>query len=101
MLERLGAAGFAHRASVELEAIGERRLAPVAQTSDGLTPQEQQIVRLAADGESSAEIAAELFLSPHTVDHHLHKACGKLGIASRDQLAGAVADRADMAGQRG
>lgn len=53
----------------------------------GLTPQEEQIARLAAKGLSNREIAAQLFLSPRTVGHHLYKAYPKLGIASRAELA--------------
>jgi DNA-binding CsgD family transcriptional regulator len=53
-----------------------------------LTPQELQIVRLAAQGLSNKDIAAQLFLSPRTVGHHLYKAYPKLGIVSRGELAG-------------
>jgi DNA-binding CsgD family transcriptional regulator len=54
----------------------------------GLTPQERQIVRLAARGLSNKDIAAQLFLSPRTVGHHLYKAYPKLGVVSRGELAG-------------
>ena len=52
------------------------------------TPQELQIVRLAAHGLSNKDIAAQLFLSSRTVGHHLYKAYPKLGVMSRAELAG-------------
>jgi DNA-binding CsgD family transcriptional regulator len=97
MLQATGGAAFAHRASVELLATGERARARVAGTRDELTPQEQQIAQLASEGESNADIAAQLFISPHTVAYHLRKVFGKLGITSRNQLAGAMGDRLDVA----
>jgi DNA-binding CsgD family transcriptional regulator len=51
-----------------------------------LTPQEAQIVRLAAQGLSNSDIAARLILSPRTVGHHLYKAYPKLGVLSRAEL---------------
>ena len=58
-----------------------------ARPGASLTPQERQIVRLAAQGLSNKDIAAQLFLSPRTVGHHLYKAYPKLGVASRSELA--------------
>jgi DNA-binding CsgD family transcriptional regulator len=92
MLQSMGGTAFANRARVELLAIGEQAGAAVSDTHDGLTPREQQIALLAVEGESDAEIAAELFLSPHTVDYHLRNVFDKLGIDSRDRLAGALGD---------
>ncbi|MEY9946292.1 AAA family ATPase [Kitasatospora sp. GAS1066B] len=88
IFERLGAAPWAERARAELSAAGAAT--PVAAPAGplaGLTPQEEQIARLAAKGLSNREIAAQLFLSPRTVGHHLYKAYPKLGIASRAELA--------------
>jgi len=83
----IGAEAFAERAGRELAATGEtvRRLTP--QTRDALTPQESQIVRLAADGHTNGEIGTRLFISPRTVEYHLRKVFTKLGISSRRELA--------------
>jgi DNA-binding NarL/FixJ family response regulator len=70
-----------------------------AETRDDLTDQERQIAQLARGGLSNPEIGARLFLSPRTVEWHLHKVFGKLGIRSRRELANAlpsVANRFDQ-----
>ncbi|MEV2277658.1 LuxR family transcriptional regulator [Nocardiopsis sp. NPDC049922] len=83
---------WAARARAELRATGEIRATdPLARDGaeellDRLTPQELQVVRLAATGLSNREIGARLFLSPRTVGHHLYKAYPKLGVASRTEL---------------
>jgi DNA-binding CsgD family transcriptional regulator len=82
----MGAEGFAERARGELLATGETVRKRGDDTRDELTPQEQQIARLARDGLSNPEIGARLFLSPRTVEWHLRKVFGKLGIRSRREL---------------
>ena len=85
--ERIGADPWAERARTELTATGTRGRAADHGPSASLTPQESQIVRLAAQGLSNKDIAAQLFLSARTVGHHLYKAYPKLGVASRGELA--------------
>jgi DNA-binding CsgD family transcriptional regulator len=87
---RIGAEGFAERARGELLATGETVRKRRAETRDELTPQEKQIARLARDGLSNPEIGARLFLSPRTVEWHLHKVFTKLEIRSRQELPSAL-----------
>ncbi|MGM1063242.1 helix-turn-helix transcriptional regulator [Saccharothrix sp. Mg75] len=86
LFDRLGAAPWAARARAELRATGESRALPGPDPLGALTPQELQVVRLAAEGLSNREIGAQLFLSPRTVGYHLYKAYPKLGVASRVEL---------------
>jgi DNA-binding CsgD family transcriptional regulator len=87
MFLQFGAEAFAERARIELNATGERARQRTPETRDELTPQEAQISRLAAEGQTNQEIAAQLFISASTVDYHLRKAFRKLGVKSRTQLA--------------
>ena len=86
MFTGYGMEAFAERARVELEATGERARKRTAHTIDQLTPQEAQVARLAAQGNTNREIAAQLFISPSTVEYHLRKAFRKLDVKSRVQL---------------
>jgi DNA-binding CsgD family transcriptional regulator len=83
----IGAEAFARRAERELLAAGGRAGKRTVDTLDHLTPQETQIARLAANGHTNRGIAAQLFISPSTVEYHLRKAFRKLGVKSRTQLA--------------
>jgi DNA-binding CsgD family transcriptional regulator/tetratricopeptide (TPR) repeat protein len=84
--ERLRAEPWAERARTELRATGETARKRDPSTFDDLTPQELQIARLVAEGSSNKEVAAQLFLSPRTVEYHLRKVFAKLGIVSRSEL---------------
>jgi DNA-binding CsgD family transcriptional regulator len=87
----MGAEAFAERARRELRATGEKLRKRRDEARDELTPQEEQIARLARDGLTNPEIAAQLFLSPRTVEYHLHKVFSKLEINSRMALHDALA----------
>ena len=87
----MGAAAFAERARIELEATGGTARSRVAETASDLTPQEAQVARLVADGDTNREAAAKLFLSPATVEYHLRKVYQKLGVSSRTQLVRKIA----------
>jgi DNA-binding CsgD family transcriptional regulator len=86
MFRGLGVVPWEERAQAELRATGETARRRDPSTLDQLTPQELQIAGLVADGLTNREIAAQLFLSPRTIDYHLRKVFSKLGIASRTEL---------------
>ena len=90
LFAEFGMEAFAERARVELEATGEHARKRTVDTLDQLTPQEAQIARLASQGHSNRDIAAQLFISPSTVEYHLAKVFRKLDITSRVQLASRV-----------
>jgi DNA-binding CsgD family transcriptional regulator len=87
MFTDFGMNAFAERARIELQATGEHARKRSVDTLGQLTPQEEQIARLAAQGDTNREIAAQLFISTSTVEYHLRKAFRKLGVKSRTQLA--------------
>jgi DNA-binding CsgD family transcriptional regulator len=86
MFSRFGADGFTERARRELQATGRLVHKPTDHVLQELTSQESQIAWLARDGQTNQEIAAQLFLSPRTVEWHLRKVFTKRGIRSRRQL---------------
>jgi len=83
----MGAEAFARRAERELLATGEHSRKRTVETRGQLTPQEVQISRLVARGRTNREIAAQLFISPSTVEYHLRKAFRKLDVKTRVELA--------------
>ena len=89
IFERLGAQPWADQAAAELAATGETARRRDVSTLDELTPQEAQIARLLADGKTTREAAAAVFVSPKTVEYHLRHIYSKLGIHSRDELVAA------------
>jgi DNA-binding CsgD family transcriptional regulator len=90
--EGMGASLWAERARGELQATGETARKRDPSTIDDLTPQELRIAHLVADGATNRDVAAQLFVSPKTVEYHLRKVFMKLGVKSRVELAGAQLD---------
>ncbi len=87
MFTAMGAERFAQIAGTELRATGERARARTPATLSDLTPQETRVANLAAAGASNNEIAAQLFITPSTVEYHLRKVFRKLNLTSRTQIA--------------
>ncbi|HEX7040373.1 MAG TPA: AAA family ATPase [Trueperaceae bacterium] len=90
MLSDFGAEAFAERARRELLATGETVRRRTLDSRDLLTPQELQIARLAAMRHTNPEIGSQLYISPRTVEYHLHKVFAKLSISSRKELEAAL-----------
>ena len=88
--DALGAAPWAEQASAELKATGETARRRDASTLDQLTPQELRIALMLAEGTTTREAAAALYLSPKTVEYHLRHVYRKLGVNSRTALAEAL-----------
>jgi DNA-binding CsgD family transcriptional regulator len=86
LLADMGAEAYAERAARELRATGEHPRKRTAQPTDELTAHELHVARLVATGATSREVAAQLFLSPRTIEAHLRSIFRKLGITSRRQL---------------
>lgn len=87
IFDRLRAEPWAERARTELRASGETARRREPSSVSELTPQELQVARFVARGLSNKEVAAQLFLSPRTIDAHLRNVFSKLAITSRTQLA--------------
>lgn len=86
VFQRLGARPWVERAQAESRAAGIDVAASTPDALAGLSPQQQQIIRLAARGLTNREIGEKLFLSPRTVSSHLYRSFPKLGITARSQL---------------
>jgi DNA-binding NarL/FixJ family response regulator len=97
----IGMDAFGARARAALVAAGAKPRMRALELHEELTPQEQQIARLARDGLTNSQIGAQLFLSSRTVEWHLHKVFGKLGINSRDALDRAMPQERDRAVRNG
>ena len=91
MFTEMGMEAFADRTGAELVAAGAKPRTRRLEVHEALTSQEEQIARLARDGLSNADIGGQLFLSPRTVEYHLHKVFVKLGIDARSGLDAALA----------
>jgi DNA-binding CsgD family transcriptional regulator len=97
LFRTVGVEPWAHRAEAELRAAGETARKRDPSTIDDLTAQERQIAGLVAEGLSNREIAAQMFISPRTVEYHLGKVFSKLNITSRNQLIRQGIPRPDVA----
>ena len=87
LFTEFGSESYAGRARIELGATGERPRKRSVDSTERLTPQEARVAHLVAQGGTNAEVAAQMFISPSTVEYHLHKVFRKLAIRSRTQLA--------------
>src|SRR5207247_10415557 len=92
--ETLGAVPWTEQAATQLRATGERVRRRHDPDTSQLTPQELQVALVVTRGATNREAAAQLFLSPKTIEKHLGSASSKLGLRSRAELAGVFAARA-------
>jgi DNA-binding NarL/FixJ family response regulator len=92
MFDAMGLRLFAERARVELHATGEHIHKREVGAPEELTAREAQIATLVSQGEANREVAAQLFVTPNTVEYHLRKVFRKLGVSSRTQLARRILD---------
>ncbi|GAA0421836.1 LuxR family transcriptional regulator [Acrocarpospora corrugata] len=88
--DALGVTPWNERARQELRASGERSRRRPREVRDKLTPQEFQIIQLAAEGMTNREIGQRLYLSHRTIGAHLYRIFPKLGITSRSELRHAL-----------
>jgi DNA-binding CsgD family transcriptional regulator len=87
LFREFGVDAFGDRAQAELEATGEHTRPRAAASESQLTPQESQVARLAGQGLTNRDIAAQLFIGQSTVEYHLVKVFRKLDVRTRTQLA--------------
>ena len=98
----LGNGGRAPRIAVTLEPARAPELAQVIADAYGLTARERRVTELVAHGLSNVAIAAQLYLSPYTVQDHLKAIFEKLEVSSRGQLVARLfVDHSLGRGQRG
>lgn len=90
--DELGAFPWAERTQAELRASGESARRRDSSTTFDLTPQEVQVANYVVQGMTNRDVAAQMFLSPRTIDYHLRSVFTKLGITSRTELANRLAD---------
>ncbi|WP_193044722.1 ATP-binding protein [Mycolicibacterium baixiangningiae] len=94
IFSRMRADGFAGRARRGLSDLGQAMPVPDTGLADELSRQELTIARMARSGQTNTEIAAQLFISPRTVEWHMTRIFGKLSITSRHGLRAALTDTA-------
>jgi len=90
LARRFGAEALARRAMAEIKATGARPRRTALTGREALTPREEQVATLAAEGKSNREIARELVVTQKTVEWHLRHAFRKLGLSSRNELSRAL-----------
>jgi DNA-binding CsgD family transcriptional regulator len=93
LFDRLGATPWSRRALVELGASGQSARPRNDAARQRLTPQELQVALSLAEGRTTREAAAALFLSPKTVEYHLRNVYSKLAIRSREELHAVMGER--------